>query len=62
MDSSSIWTAEDAAGNFVRVLKQARDVGPQEIHDDTGVYVLTAVADRKDGDVAKSLLRLRPKG
>ncbi|MBY3255802.1 hypothetical protein HFO09_08895 [Rhizobium laguerreae] len=62
MDSNSIWTAEDAAGDFVRVLKQARDSGPQEIRDVTGVYVLKAVSDGTKGDVAKSLMKLRPKG
>ncbi|MGO7863352.1 hypothetical protein ELH26_37160 [Rhizobium leguminosarum] len=62
MDSNSTWTAEDAAGDFVRVLKQARVAGPQEIHDKTGIYVLQAIPDRKKGDVAKLLLKLRPKG
>lgn len=62
MDSDSTWTAEEAAGNFVRVLECARATGPQEIHDDTGVYVLQVVPGRKKVDVAKVLLKLRPKG
>jgi hypothetical protein len=62
MDSSAIWTSEDAAGDFVRLLKQARETGPQEIRDRTGVYVLRVVRDDQQADVAKSLLRLRPKG
>lgn len=62
MESNSTWTAEDAAGNFVRVLEQAREAGPQEIHDSTGVYVLEAVGDKKKVDVANSLLKLRPRG
>lgn len=62
MDSDSTWTAEEAAGNFVRVLECARETGPQEICDDTGVYVLQALHGRKKADVAKALLKLRPKG
>ncbi|QFY62705.1 hypothetical protein FZ934_20205 (plasmid) [Rhizobium grahamii] len=61
MTSKSVWTADAAAGNLVRVLKQARESGPQEIQDETGVYVLKAVGKNSKDDVASSLLKLRPK-
>ncbi|WP_261335551.1 hypothetical protein [Rhizobium leguminosarum] len=46
----------------MRVLKCARETGPQEIYDETGVYVLQALPGGKKVDVAKALLKLRPKG
>ncbi|MGO8532063.1 hypothetical protein ACC756_17130 [Rhizobium ruizarguesonis] len=62
MESRGVWTAKDARSNFVRLLEQARTIGPQEIHDDTGIYVLKVYDDKTKEDAAKFLLDQRPKG
>jgi hypothetical protein len=62
MGSNASWTAEQAASDFVRLLQQARERGPQQITDETGVFVLQAVPASNKVDVAKSLLELRSKG
>lgn len=62
MDSKGIWTAEEAQGDFDRILEQARSVGPQEIDDPTGIYVLKVKLDRTKPDAAKFLAKAAPKG
>ena len=62
MVSEAKWTSEEAAGEFVRLLEEARVHGPQEIVDDTGIYVLRIRADSTKEDAARFLLRSRPKG
>lgn len=57
MDSRRIWKTEEALGNFVRVLEGARETGPQEIHDSTGVYELKVKLDRTKPDAADFLGR-----
>ena len=62
MAANTTWTTEAAMGDFVRVLKQARDLGPQEIKDETGTYVLRVVDDFSKDDAARILLKRRPEG
>ncbi|ARO33653.1 hypothetical protein NXC14_PC00112 (plasmid) [Rhizobium sp. NXC14] len=62
MVSRSVWTAEEAKGNFVRLLEQARNDGPQEIRDTTGIYELQVKQDLSKGDAANFLAARRPKG
>ncbi|MGR9408152.1 hypothetical protein [Rhizobium leguminosarum] len=62
MESRGVWTAKDAKSDFVRLLEQARTIGPQEIQDDTGTYVLKVYDDKTKEDAAKYLLNQRPKG
>jgi len=57
MESRRIWTAEEAQGDFVRVLEEARSVGPQQIHDATGIYELKLKLDRTKLDAAEFLAR-----
>lgn len=62
MVSESKWTTEGAIGDFERLLERARSHGPQEIEDETGIYVLQIRDDFTKQDAAKFLLRSRPKG
>ncbi|TBY27428.1 hypothetical protein [Rhizobium leguminosarum] len=62
MVSEFKWTTEGAVGNFVRLLEQARKFGPQEIHDETGIYVLRVQDDATKEDAAEFLLKSRPSG
>ncbi|MGO7910683.1 hypothetical protein ACC702_03775 [Rhizobium ruizarguesonis] len=62
MDSKIIWSAEEARGDFDHMLEQARNVGPQEIDDPTGVYVLKVKLDRTKPDAAQFLVKGAPKG
>ncbi|MBY5485184.1 hypothetical protein E0H36_18610 [Rhizobium leguminosarum bv. viciae] len=61
MDSKDIWSADDAQQEFDRVLEQARNVGPQEIDDPTGIYVLKVKLDRTRPDAAQFLAKRAPK-
>ncbi|MGO6810119.1 MULTISPECIES: hypothetical protein [Rhizobium] len=61
MDSKGTWSAEEAQGDFDRVLEQARTVGPQEIEDPTGIYVLKVKLDRTKPDAARFLASNAPK-
>jgi len=62
MDSRKVWTTEEAQGDFVRVLREAREAGPQEIHDVTGVYELKVRLDRTRPDAVDFLMRRPAKG
>lgn len=61
MDSKDIWSADDAQQEFHRVLEQARNDGPQEIDDPTGIYVLKVKLDRTRPDAAQFLAKRAPK-
>ena len=62
MAANTVWTTQTAMSDFVRVLKQARDTGPQEIRDETGIYVLRVVDDFSKDDAARIILKRRPEG
>lgn len=62
MVAASRWTTEEAAGDFVRLLEAARVHGPQEILDETGVYVLRIRDDPRKEDAARFLVRTKRTG
>lgn len=60
MVSASRWSTKEAVGEFARLLEEARIHGPQEILDETGVYVLQLREDYSKEDAARFLLRSKP--
>ncbi len=61
MPAGKIWTPEQVHANLSEILQDARDHGPQEIHDSTGVYELKVKLDRTRPDARDFLTRPIPR-
>jgi len=59
--AAKIWTPEEVQANLSEILDDARNHGPQEIRDSTGVYELKVKLDRTRPDARDFLARRLPK-